>query len=488
MGAPESRRHVRKGLTVLVSRMAGPVLYGTIRETDESRDSASDSSRARKLGVGVALTCALALAMVGTTAVSSSSQALVLMKAIVHGEPSAVHVRPVIKSALRTVGHETKTDTKAAGGPGFAMGVLVPLYSYPTWYDSKKFEWSTMVSLANKNQVEVIAIINPANGPGGMHPNADYAKGIKMLKKSGATLVGYVQTLWGTRDPSEVKNEIEVYRSSHFGFHGVFLDQVPNIWSKEYLTYKYYKMFFDFVKSKSWAKRHSGVEQRFVILNPGSQTNEKFSEVSDIVVLFDDFWDCSSCLAPALGGACSYWDCMQWKADQRANYFNTESTDFPDHWLEGMESGNFSVMVHDCGGVENMTTAIKLAQKRNIGWVFVTDGSGAGRYDHLPSYWQKEVELIAALNNPELAKLMNESKSSRPAVKDMTNTTNIVDHPVVPVPPGLTFDIKQKGGDNKKFANMTFKIVASDAVSALKHMKMEKAAKAKARLAKPVKK
>jgi len=471
MGAPESRRHVRKGLTVLVSRMAGPVLYGTIRETDESRDSASDSSRARKLGVGVALTCALALAMVGTTAVSSSSQALVLMKAIVHGEPSAVHVRPVIKSALRTVGHETKTDTKAAGDPGFAMGVLVPLYSYPTWYDSKKFEWSTMVSLANKNQVEVIAIINPANGPGGMHPNADYAKGIKMLKKSGATLVGYVQTLWGTRDPSEVKNEIEVYRSSHFGFHGVFLDQVPNIWSKEYLTYKYYKMFFDFVKSKSWAKRHSGVEQRFVILNPGSQTNEKFSEVSDIVVLFDDFWDCSSCSAPALGGACSYWDCMQWKADTHANYFNTESTDFPDHWLEGMESGNFSVMVHDCGGIENMTTAIKLAQKRNIGWVFVTDGSGTSRYDHLPTYWQKEVEVIAELNNPELAKLLNATKSqdSRPAVKDMQNTSSTVDHPVVPVPAGVTFEFKHKVDEYRKLANKTlaqFEEHASDDVKA----------------------
>jgi len=386
------------------------------------------------------------------------------MKAIVHGEPSAVHVRPVIKSALRAAGHETTTDKtaakatgKAADDPGFAMGVLVPLYSYPTWYDSKKFEWSTMVSLANKNQVEVIAIINPANGPGGMHPNADYAKGIKTLLKSGATLVGYVQTLWGTRDPSEVKNEIEVYRSSHFGFHGVFLDQVPNIWSKEYTTYSYYKMFFDFVKSKSWAKRHSGVEQRFVILNPGSQTNEKFSEVSDIVVLFDDFWDCSSCTAPALGGSCSYWDCMQWKADTHANYFNTASTDFPDHWLEGMESGNFSVMVHDCGGIENMTTAIKLAQKRNIGWVFVTDGSGEGRYDHLPTYWQKEVELIAELNNPELAKLLNETKSqdSRPAVKDMQNTSSTVDHPVVPVPAGVTFEFKHKVDEYRKLANKT---------------------------------
>merc|ERR550537_2031430 len=99
------------------------------------------------------------------------------MKAEVHGEPPKVHVQPVIKSSLST---DEKDSGKvpmaelADSDSGFAMGVLVPLYSYPTWYDKKKFEWGAMVKQANKNQVEVIAIINPANGPGGIHPNADY--------------------------------------------------------------------------------------------------------------------------------------------------------------------------------------------------------------------------------------------------------------------------------------------------------------------------
>jgi hypothetical protein len=457
----------------------GPaVLYGTIQAKDEAQTGWI--SPGRKLALIVTLVCTIALVST-TLVITSGSQTLVLMKAEVHGEPPTVHVQPVIKSSLVTSKQEEPgapaemASLADAADPGFAMGVLVPLYSYPTWYDKKKFEWGAMVKQANKNQVEVIAIINPANGPGGIHPNADYAKGIKTLLDSGATLVGYVQTLWGTRDPNEVKNEIEVYRSSHFGFHGVFLDQVPNIWSKEYQTYNYYKMFFDFVKAKNWAKRHSGVEQRFVILNPGSQTNEKFSEVSDIVVLFDDFWDCSSCEAPALGGKCSYWDCMQWKPDKHANYFNTQSTDFPDHWLEGMESGNFSVMVHDCPGVENMTKAIKLAQKRNIGWIFVTDGSGDKRYDHLPSYWEKEVEIIAQLNNPELAKLINQTEASqaRPAVKDMQNASLSVDHPVVPVPPPVKFakvagKKGKKGAQKAKADNDKYKKLARRAAKLLK--------------------
>ena len=32
---------------------------------------------------------------------------------------------------------------------------------------------------------------------------------------------------------------------------------------------------------------------------------------ADIVVLFDDFWDCSSCVGPS-GRNCSALDCMQW--------------------------------------------------------------------------------------------------------------------------------------------------------------------------------
>merc|ERR1712216_764455 len=175
----------------------GPsVLYGTVGDADGVKGKKAWSHK--QLSAAVVLTCTVTL--VGTTAVASfGSQTLVLMKAIVHCEPSSVHVQSVIKSSPKSPTSALALPTK--GDPGFAMGVLVPLYSYPTWYDKQKFEWATMVSQANKNQVEVIAIINPANGPGGMHPNA-------------------------------VKNEIEVYRSSHFGFHGVFLDQVPNIWSK----------------------------------------------------------------------------------------------------------------------------------------------------------------------------------------------------------------------------------------------------------------
>ena len=54
-----------------------------------------------------------------------------------------------------------------------------------------------------------------------------------------------------------------------------------------------------------------GDERRFVILNAGSQVDQIFTDISDIVVLFDDFWDCGSCVGPS-GRNCSALDCMQW--------------------------------------------------------------------------------------------------------------------------------------------------------------------------------
>ncbi len=50
-----------------------------------------------------------------------------------------------------------------------------------------------------------------------------------------------------------------MYRSSHFGFHGVFFDEVPNIFSKEYAEYDYYKMLYGVVKAETWAKQHDSV-------------------------------------------------------------------------------------------------------------------------------------------------------------------------------------------------------------------------------------
>ena len=48
-----------------------------------------------------------------------------------------------------------------------------------------------------------------------------------------------------------------------------------------------------------------------------------------------------------------------------------------------------------------MAADLKLAQQRNVGWVYITDATLPNPYDRLPSYWSQEVSLIDPPAVPE---------------------------------------------------------------------------------------
>ena len=62
--------------------------------------------------------------------------------------------------------------------------MLIPLYSYPNWYDPGSYIWDDVAAAAS--QISVTAVINPSNGPGDP-PNADYQLGISDLRDAGVT-------------------------------------------------------------------------------------------------------------------------------------------------------------------------------------------------------------------------------------------------------------------------------------------------------------
>ncbi len=45
------------------------------------------------------------------------------------------------------------------------------------------------------------------------------------------------------------------------------------------------------------------------------------------------------------------------RCDADRSVFDPLSKAFPDHWIQSMESGNFSVMVHSCPNAEAMVRA-----------------------------------------------------------------------------------------------------------------------------------
>ena len=63
------------------------------------------------------------------------------------------------------------------------LRILLPLYSYPTWYDAQAYLWDDVAAAAAR--APIVAIVNPDSGPGGGPPNDDYAHGLADLGAAG---------------------------------------------------------------------------------------------------------------------------------------------------------------------------------------------------------------------------------------------------------------------------------------------------------------
>ncbi|WP_199317469.1 hypothetical protein [Planktothricoides raciborskii] len=48
---------------------------------------------------------------------------------------------------------------------GQPLKIMIPLYSYPTWYNPENYIWPQVA--AASIQVPIVAVINPNNGPSG---------------------------------------------------------------------------------------------------------------------------------------------------------------------------------------------------------------------------------------------------------------------------------------------------------------------------------
>jgi hypothetical protein len=242
--------------------------------------------------------------------------------------------------------------------PNARVKILIPLYSYPNWYEVDRYAWRDVVTAAKK--VPIVAVINPNNGPNGDRPNRDYQQGLKDLRKAGIKVLGYVYTKYGDRSLSQVKYDIDLY-SSHFDVDGIFFDEAAS--NKDKLNY--YQQLYQYAKSRSKLKT--------VVLNQGTSTDEVYLQkpATDIAVIFENH-----------GKA--------WLEDRPSNYVNT------------YHKNRFSSLIHTVSDPVTMKKYIDRAVERNMGYIYVTDdspdSSDRDPWNSLPSYWQEEVDYIHALN------------------------------------------------------------------------------------------
>ncbi len=234
------------------------------------------------------------------------------------------------------------------------LRILVPLYSYPNWYNATSYRWPAVAQAGAS--VPITAIINPANGPGANFPNPDYARGMADLAAGGVTLVGYVYTSYGARSASLVKSDIDPYTNSPL-VTGIFVDEVPS----DTNNLAYYQDLFAYI--------HGRTNFATVIVNPGTRIAQEYLSrpAADTAVIFEDS--------------------TGW-----TNYV-------PDAYVTNYTASRFSMLVYACTNAETMRTNLDLAVQRNMGWVYVTDDILPNPWDTVPAYWSNLVEYVAAYRN-----------------------------------------------------------------------------------------
>jgi Spherulation-specific family 4 len=238
------------------------------------------------------------------------------------------------------------------------LQILLPLYSYPNWYDREKYQWKQVAAAAQR--VPIVAIINPNNGPDRSPPNTDYQQGIEDLRQANVKTIGYVRSNYGKRSLKAVKADIDLY-FKHFNVSGIFIDESASARDK----LEYYQQLYKYIKSQS--------DRYQVIINPGTAADEGYvsQSVADVVVMFEN-------------------QQREWNRYHLPAYTKKYS---PQH---------FAALIHTTANSRLMKATLDRAAKERFGYVYITNDStetaNNNPWDTLPIYWNTQVEYIQKLN------------------------------------------------------------------------------------------
>ncbi|HXC51379.1 MAG TPA: spherulation-specific family 4 protein [Candidatus Limnocylindrales bacterium] len=234
----------------------------------------------------------------------------------------------------------------AAGGVTAApQSIAVPAYFYPVYPDPL---WTQMQDAA---PVVSVAIMNPGSGPGAS-PDSNYTAQVAATRAAGVKVLGYVTSSYATRDPADVKAEIDEYYL-WYGVDGIFIDEADN----NCASAPYYSDLDVYTKTKGGLG--------LTVINPGTVTPECFVTAADVILNFEGSYSQYQSYAP-LG------------------------------WESGYEPGHFWHLVYATAEVD-MPSAVLLSQARGAGYVYVTpDTLVPNPWDSLPqgSYWTSELAYV----------------------------------------------------------------------------------------------
>lgn len=231
---------------------------------------------------------------------------------------------------------------KTSSGPSsLQQRIAIPSYFYPDCGSNPACYWG---QLDNAIPKVGLAIINPADGPGGSL-NSDYASQTLTTQGLGGIVLGYVFTSYGTRPLSEIETDIDKYYT-WYGVDGIFFDEG---FSTDCSALSYYQTLNNYVK----AKGGKGI----TVINFGDNTPECYVNATDILLIFED----------------AFVNYPAWQ---------------PSPWVFNYPASRFWHLVY-ATPENNLLTALQLSSARNAGWIYVTNDDVPNPWDTLPtgSYW-----------------------------------------------------------------------------------------------------
>jgi hypothetical protein len=200
----------------------------------------------------------------------------------------------------------------------------------PAYFDDADL-WSRMTASAPTTDM---IVLNPESGPD-VRRSDTWAAYTRAAQAAGITVVGYVQTDLGERDPALVKDEIDKY-FAWYAVDGIFLDETSNYAE----TLPYYRQLSEYVRAAQPRAK--------VVVNPGWWPEEEMMDFVDVVVTFE------------------------WTYDE---YIKQQ---FP-NWTLKYDPKRFMHIVYGVPGDAAAREVLNLARERNAGRVYLTDVSDVNR-------------------------------------------------------------------------------------------------------------
>lgn len=226
-----------------------------------------------------------------------------------------------------------------------STGMIVPLYTSPT-----DGSWAALkLAKASFPNVPVVAIVNPASGPG-RNVSSEYATGIRDLQAAGITVLGYVATNYGSRPIAPVEQEVQDY-ASWYHVNGTMFDEMASATGHE----GYYQALNAYAKS---------LGMTYTVGNPGQTVATGYVGLFDTLIIFED---------SGLPSASSIFS-------------------FP----HGYARSNFAVVSY---GVDSLRQSSVVAQvSSSAGYVYFTNGTLPNPYQSLPLYLVDEAWFLSLSN------------------------------------------------------------------------------------------